>query len=799
VKESSVSRRKFLKATGAIGAAGALAGCLPKRKDHTALALEKPPVPGSDKWYLGEEKMLASSCGQCAVNCGIQVRVVEGRAVKINGNPQSLLVGGKLGPKGQTGLYTVYDPDRIQTPLKRVGNRGAGQWQSISWEQGLKEVANKLSTLRTDGQAHRLSVFCGVPRGFMKDLFSRFCQSYGTPNFFHSLSAGDAALAMSMHAAMGINDIPSYDADNTNYILSLGSGLFESTCNGVHFARSTGKFRRNHPTRRSKIVQVEPARTPSGQAADEWLTIRPGTYDVLALGIAHQLVKANLHDKAFIEAQTSGFDRFAAALENYPIEKVAEITGMRAKDIFRLAWELAESKPSIVVVDARSTATSNGRNIARCALALNAILGSIERPGGIVARKDLPLQDWAAVTPDLIAEVGLKQPTMDGRDKGRFPLSEATLDGFPEAVLAEGAQTPEALFLYYSNPLYSKNNPDRFRKAFDKIPFIVSFSPFLDESSFFSDLILPDHTYLERWEDATPPPFGFQTGIGIRRPVVEPLYQTKHTGDALIQIAKGLSGSVAEAFPWESFKEAMEERLKSLATLQRGSFTEEDPDDFLRKLYKVGCWFDDAVAPESWKQAFQTPSGKFEFYSRSIENQIQQAATRNQQSVEATLQSLQQKDLESLCLPLPSIPVFNGSQDQFPLVFMPYQAMGYAIGSGANIPFLKELVGLQHGLFATESWRTWVEIHPETAQNLGIAHGDRVWVESSVSHLPAFAMVTAAIPKQVAMMQLGAGHTQFGRFAKDKGANPLHLLAADVDPINGFSSRCATRVRIKKA
>jgi menaquinone reductase, molybdopterin-binding-like subunit len=799
VKEPSVSRRSFLKATGAVGAASAIAGCLPKRKDHTAQALEKSPVPGSDKWYLGEEKMIASSCGQCSVNCGIQVRVVEGRAVKINGNPQSLLVGGKLGPKGQTGLYTVYDPDRIQTPMKRLGNRGAGQWQPITWEQGIQEVAQKLAALRSDGQSHRLSVFCGTPRGFMRDLFGRFCRSYGTPNLFHSLSAGDAALAMAMEAAMGIPDIPSYDADNTTYILSLGSGLFESTCNGVHFARSTGKFRRNHPTRRSKIVQVEPARTPSGQAADEWLTIRPGTYDVLALGLAHQLVKANLHDKAFIESQTTGFDRFAAALENYPIDKVAEITGMRAKDIFRLAWELAESKPSIVVVDARSTATSNGLNIARCALALNAILGSIERPGGIVGRKELPLSDWNAVTPDLIAEAGLKQPTLDGRERGQFPLGEASMDAFPEAVLAEGAQTPEALFLYYSNPLYSKNVPDRFHQAFEKIPFIVSFSPFLDESAHFSDLILPDHTYLERWEDATPPPFGFQTGIGIRRPVVEPLYQTLHTGDALIRIAKGMTGSVAEAFPWETFKDAMEERLKSLATLQRGIFSEEDPDDFIKKLYKVGCWFDDPVAPESWKQAFQTPSGKFEFYSQSIESKLRRSAEAKQQTLEAALQNLGQKDMESICLPLPSIPVFSGAQDAFPLVFMPYQAMGHAIGSGANIPYLKELVGLQHGLFASESWRTWVEIHPETAHGLGIAHGDRVWVESPVSHLPAYALLSVSVPKQVAMMTLGAGHTQFGRFARDKGANPLHLLAADVDPISGFSSRCATRVRIKKA
>ena len=107
-----------------------------------------------------------------------------------------------------------------------------------------------------------------------------------------------------------------------------------------------------------------------------------------------------------------------------------------------------------------------------------------------------------------------------------------------------------AAFLYYTNPLFSAPEPLRFARAFEKIPFIVSFSPFLDESSMVADLILPDHTALERWQDAPAPPVAPYSLFGLRQPVVTPLYDTMHTGDVLIRIARAIGGAVAQAFPW---------------------------------------------------------------------------------------------------------------------------------------------------------------------------------------------------------------------------------------------------------
>jgi len=227
------TRRNFIKASGALGAAGALAACFPKI-DPYALPRDKEPVPGSDTWYKGEERLVASACGQCPINCGIAVRVVEGRAVKIDGNPKSRLVGGKLGPKGQTGLFTLYDPDRIKGPLMRDGERGSGKWKAITWEEAFAGVATRLGDLRSKGGSHKLAVMCGRQRGFMKELLERFCAAYGTPNYFDPLAGGDGALVQAMELMTGVPEIPGYDAVNTSFILSLGSGIFESTCNGCH-------------------------------------------------------------------------------------------------------------------------------------------------------------------------------------------------------------------------------------------------------------------------------------------------------------------------------------------------------------------------------------------------------------------------------------------------------------------------------------------------------------------------------------------------------------------------------------
>lgn len=804
---NNVSRREFLQgligASAAAGVALGLSGCAHVEDPFTIV---KPSVPGAEKWTRGEEKWVASTCAQCPVGCGLRVRVVEGRVVKIEGNNASPINRGGLGPKGQSGPSVLYDPDRLQHPLKRSGPRGSGEWKEISWDDAVTELTAALGKMRTEGNSHQLALLCGRPRGFMVDLWKRFCQVYGTPNFFDPLSTSDGLMKDAMKLMMGVDDLPAYDWENTTFILSLGTSLFESNCQGIYFTRLASTLRQGHAVKRAKIVHVEPAYSLTSLQADEWIKITPGTYDVLALGLANIIVKEELYDKEFIQSHTFGFKSwkdekgeshkgFLDILEEYPPEKVAEVTGIPQETILQLAHNLAELRPSVVVADAYSTSTSNALEVARCVLALNALLGNIDKPGGILVQRKPPLKPWSTPTPDDIAKAGINKPRLDGAGSKAFPFTSSVVEAFPEQVL-EGKPYPiQALFLYYSNPLYSRIRPERFARAFEKIPFIVSFSPYMDESSHMADLILPDHTYLERWEDGTPTSAVGYPVFGIRRPVVKPLYNTRHTGDLIIQLAKSLGGSIESHFPWEDFKEAMNERISGLKKAGRGSIEAEDEKEFLKQLNKKGYWEDPPYHFEEWQGIFKTPSKKFEFWSHTAYNTITQLAKKSNLSISELLKSWDEPaDLDLTALPHATTPQWEGDPKEYPLYFMPYKPITYAEGSGANLPWLNELRLLVSG----DRWDSWVDLNPDTAAGLGIRNGDMVSITSPAGKISTYARFVDGVPPDVARMAKGQGHTQMGRYAKGKGVNPNEILVPKIVPHSGIAPLCGTRVKVTK-
>ncbi|MGD0089705.1 MAG: twin-arginine translocation signal domain-containing protein, partial [Planctomycetota bacterium] len=166
---NELTRRKFLAGAATAGALG-LCGC---EVGEDPYALVKPEVPGAGHWSKGEEKWIPSVCGQCPAGCGVRVRVVEGRAVKIEGHADHPINRGGLGPKGQSGLQVLYSPNRIRTPLRRHGRRGGGFWNPITWEEAIAEIAKTLRELRAGGEPRALAVLDGEPRGMTRELWVR--------------------------------------------------------------------------------------------------------------------------------------------------------------------------------------------------------------------------------------------------------------------------------------------------------------------------------------------------------------------------------------------------------------------------------------------------------------------------------------------------------------------------------------------------------------------------------------------------------------------------------------------------
>lgn len=834
-----VTRRGFLGWSGAVAAAAAGAQTVRAIGDLQAATYEAELPP------RGIEGWVASVCQQCPGGCGILVRTITGvedgvmRAVKIEGNPHHPISRGAICPKGVAGLQALYDPDRLRGPMKRVGARGQGQWQPVSWDEAIATVVQHLQGLRAKGEAHTLLLMAGQVRGLMQNLLLRFLDAYGSPNYL-STASGCEASRQTLLLTQGIAEPIAYDLEHSAYILSFGANLLEAGWSPVRQARAYGHLRQGTPGRRGRLVQVEPRLSVTAAKADEWIPLRPGTDGALALAMAHVIVSEGLYDREFVETWTFGFEDWrdvagtthlgfrSLVLNDYRPEAVSALTGVPIQTIVRVAREFVATRPAVALAERGAGFHTNGLYNRLAIHALNALVGSIEVQGGTVIQRRPPLTPLAPVTRDAAAVRGLAAPRIDGAGypalsglgAAKSPLTSSALVALPEALRTGSPYRAKALLLYYANPAYSAPEFARSPELLDAVPFIVSFSPFPDETSRHADLVLPDHTYLERWQDDPGEATWGPAVLGLRQPVIPPRHKTRHTGDVLIQIAQGLGGTVAAAFPWKDFSEVLKESFRDVAGAQRGLImttpfeearqrrqadagfwlpTYKTFDEFWNQVAERGGWWDPAYPFEDRERAFRTPSGKFEFFSQTLRQHLEGLARRGAApggGLERLLDALGVKARgDRVFLPHHEAPRFVGEEKEFPLHFIMSKPMSLASTRTANQAWLAEIPDVR----TSRPWEIAVEINPETAHKLGVKDGDQVWLESPAGRLRLRARLYQGIAPEVVHVPFGSGHGAGGRFAEAWGANPNRLVGGEVDRLAGTPALFATRVRITKA
>jgi anaerobic selenocysteine-containing dehydrogenase len=788
------------------------------------------------------EGWVASVCQQCPGGCGIIVRTITGvadgkvRAVKIEGNPVHPISRGTLCPKGAAGLQALYDPDRLTGPVKRSGARGAGRWEPIGWDEALALVAERLRDLRARGEAHTLLAIAGQVRGLLPALLRRFLEAYGSPNYV-TTARGCEISRQVLHLTQGVAEPIAYDLERAAYILAFGANLLEAGWSPVRQARAFAHLRQGTPGRRGRVVHVDPRLSASAAKADEWIPIRPGTDGALALGLAYVIVSEGLYDKEFVGERTFGFDDWKDAsgrprlgfkslvLADYRPEAVSDITGVPIAIIVRVAREFAGARPAVALAEGGASLHTNGLYNRLAIQALNALVGSVEAPGGTTAQARPPLAPLPPVRRDAAAERGLARPRLDGAGTARAPLAESAIHALPEALRTASPYLPGALLLFYANPAYSSPEFARAPELFERIPFIVSFSPFLDESAQYADLVLPDHTFLERWQDDPVEGVWGPPVLGLRQPAVEPRHQTRHTGDVIIQVARALGGAVAQAFPWKDFPDVLRTAFQGVARARRGLImttafeearqrrqaeagfwlpTYKSFDEFWSQVAERGGWWDPVDPLQGPAEAFRTPSGRYEFFCQALESDLERAARREPRLRSADAAAARDAILAALgvtargdraFLPHYEPPRFAGDPGEFPLHLVTYKPMALMGSRTANHPWLAEIPAGG----PTRAWEGWVEVNPEVAHRLGIRDRDSVWVESPAGKVRLRARLTAGLHPDVAAVPYGAGHAAGGRWAEAWGANPNRVVAAGADQLAGTPALQATRVRLYRA
>jgi anaerobic selenocysteine-containing dehydrogenase len=787
-----VDRRAFVKLIAG-GVGGTLLSPLPwKLADDTAI--------WSQNWFWrpsparGEAATVNTVCQLCPGGCGIRVRLIEEKkAVRIEGNPSHPVNQGGICPLGASGLQYLYGPSRIETPLKQTGQRGdATTLKPISWDEALEILATKLRGMRQ--KARGLVCVSGKEHGTVPELFARFLRAYGSPNFITMPSAADAE-SLGMFFSQGQSELPGYDLENAKMVVSFGTSYIEGWGTPARMLTAFGNWRSNSKGSPVRIVQVETRGSLSGSKADDWVAVAPGTEAALALGLAQVIVSEGRYDRGFVNQYSHGFDDFKRLLQrNYTPEKVAAITGVEKEKIRALAREFARAKPA-VALSGRGQGRMQGSIYDFLAVqSLNALVGSLHKPGGVSSTPPVPLAPWPEVVLDAMSLEGENEPRLDGTSEFQSPLPTNLFYNVVKNINEEQPYPVQMLWVYEANPAHDLADVKPFIEAVSKIETVVSFSSFMDETTQLADLVLPGPTHLERLEDVPTPP-GLQYPVfGLSTPVLMPRFATIHPGDTLIKLAKSLGGGVASSFPWSDYETALRQRVEGLADRGSGRVADEpgiepwkggqgrglDPnydsfDDLWDKLSEHGCWFDTSAAMPPWGSAFKTPSGKFEFYSQKM-RQI----------------GIRGNDLTFL-------PHFEevepaGDANEYPLLLMPYETLIITNGPVANPPFMTKMLFD----FELKGNDCFVEINGNTAANLGLKEGDRVAVESERGLLKARVHLTGAARPDVIFIPTGLGHSAFDRFIKGKGVNANKIVVAQQDKVTGLATWWGTRVKIYK-
>jgi anaerobic selenocysteine-containing dehydrogenase len=747
-------------------------------------------------WVPGIEDRITSACLVCPSRCGITGRVVDGRLVRITGNPFHPMSRGGLCPRGIAGVQTLYHPERITSPLARVGERGAGQWEQISHDDALNRITERLQSLRDDGRPEALGVLAGHCPGTMRDVWSQFLSAFGSPNYVSDeyVDGTDAVMDV-MH---GIARCPSYDLENAGVAISFGAPLFEAWWSPVQAYAAFARARRDTAAQR-RFIQVDQRFSRTAAHADEWVGVRSGTYAVLALGMAYVIVRDRLYDAQFLAEHVSGFEDFTDAegrahqgfrtmvMQRYRTEETSAITGVSVERITELARAFANSDRSVAVCGHDVTHAPDGLNAAMAVHSLNLLVGSVNRPGGVWFGDDPPLTPLAPLASDAASRAGLASQALGGEGPTLSDGNRATR--VAQAIAGASDPVLDSLLVYDANPLGASSHPEVWAEALAKTPFIVSFSPFLDDTTQMADLVLPDLLPYERWQDA-PTPASYPYPVwALARPLVEPHEGGMHTGEAVFAVASRLGGTVAESLPYESFEALLRERSRGLFDAGHGrTFASEfelevhrqreargwwlapqnDFDSFWSDLVENGGWVDLFHDPMDPDRIARTQSGLVDMMPGSLIQTLEDAGDGRQLYL---FDAPDAPDQESM------------------LRLLPYRISTLA----SDTIGLQKWLAEQPTTFPDVQWLPWVTVSPASARARGLEEDAMVWVVSDRGRYQALLKFSVGTAPDTVCAPYGLRHPD------GAAANPLALLDGSTDPLTGVPSWNTTFVRLERA
>ena len=571
---------------GGSATAVAAAACgVPEKELLVQSSIEMPEdmVTGLDNWYATIDR-------QNRAPLGVVVRVMEGRAKKVEGNVDYPVNRGKHNAVAEAGLQGLYHPDRIGSPLIRTGQRGEGKWEQLSWTDAVSRVAEQLGA----ASGEETVLVTDPVSAHMGLVVNRFAEELGAKHMSYE-PLERTVLKASMKQVFDHDAMPDFDIENAAYILSFGADFLNTWESPVRYARGFGHFRQGENRKRGKLVHFDSRFSMTGANADEWVYVKPGYEGEVALAIANVMISAGLPNSPALNRITG---QGSNSLQSFTPQAVGSRAGVDPEKIVRIARDFLGHPPGLAIGGGSAGAHSNGLFNLNAIYALNYLSGSVDQLGGITFNPSPPISDLPTA-PDATS-------FSDFRDlAGRM----------------SGGQV-KALLVRNADPFYGLPENTGIARASFNVPLIVSFSNRFDDTTMLADIILPENHYLEDWGTDIPDPGpGYQT-IGFQQPVVRPFFEsrgphlgTKNFGDVLMTLAQVLEKDLG--LDADNFKGLMENDARRLRELDRGSVRAANDKLFWNTILQRGGWWDtnasgDIHDPRSGQYSFptaaQTPS-----------------------------------------------------------------------------------------------------------------------------------------------------------------------------------------------
>lgn len=842
---SSISRRSFLKLMSASsGAAMALAGT-PKLRVFDFAKTAAAQTVGMGEW-------LPTTCQGCTSWCSKQAYVIDGRATKVRGNPNSKVNGPASCPRAHMGLQQVYDPDRVKTPMKRTnpkkGRDEDPQFVPITWDEALDTVADKIMELRDNNETHKYMLMRGR-YSYMRDIiYDRMTKIIGSPNnISHSAICAEAE-KFGPYYTEGEWTYRQYDVLNTNYILLWGADPLSANRQVSYYLSAWGET-----LDRAKSVVIDPRFSATAAKSDEWMPVKPGGDGALAVAMAHVILTEGLWYKPFVGDFVEGENLFVAGQEvdeeafaevhTYGLVKwwnlelkdktpewAAELTGLEAEQIKRIAMEYAKAAPhAISWVGGGPVMQPRGGYTSMAAHALNGLVGSVDNVGGTLKANKEYTQSFPGYDDymDDIAKEGKSHKKIDQRGRKEFPSLKKGKSGggvvtnnAADGIINEDPNEIKVAIGYMNNFNFSAPQSERWHRALAKIPFLVHLTTNASEFSWFADIILPStHHMFEKYGYVKSFGGGYRQ-VTMNLPVIESVWDV-YTDEtevpwmiaeklaergftnlldhykAYVDPETGEAPTNAAEFGFYSLKYATH-KLWDPAVHEGG-----DKFSGWDEFEAAGVW---NSAPYPFKKrwgAMKTVTGMFEFYSETLKAALEGHAEKHETDVDDIMETCNYLARgEMAFVPHYETPLVHGDESEYPLTFVDYKSRLNREGRSANCIWYQDLRDLDPG---DEAWDDVAKFNPVDAEALGIQTGDKIKLISTTGEIECTAKLWEGVRPGTVAKAYGQGHWAYGRVAAEefgktpRGGNNNELLPADYDRLSGSSAFYGfARVKVEK-